>query len=253
MSRMAIREPPERGPVPEKGAHLHARGRPWQGGQAPAPRRLGEGPSTCQRTVTPGARGLLCAHAPGPRLRRVKIYTRTGDDGTTGLLGPGRVSKHAARVEAYGSVDELNAALGAARTLAAGGPPDPELAAVQARLFNVGAELATTSADMLAKLDRITDDDVDELERWIDRLDADLPPLASFVLPGGAPLAAQLHVARATCRRAERRLVALLRDEPVEPRLVRYLNRLGDLLFTLARWCNRRAGVAETEWHPRRG
>jgi cob(I)alamin adenosyltransferase len=182
----------------------------------------------------------------------VRIYTRTGDDGTTGLLGSGRVYKHAVRVEAYGSVDELNAALGVARALDAEGALTAEMATLQARLFNVGAELAAGSAEVLAKLDRISDEDVAALERWIDRLDAELPPLASFVLPGGSPLAAQVHVARATCRRAERRLVALLQVEPVEPRLVRYLNRLGDLLFVMARWYNRRAGVAETEWHPRR-
>jgi len=182
----------------------------------------------------------------------MKIYTRTGDDGTTGLLGSGRVFKHAARVEAYGTLDELNAALGVVRLSDTGGWLAAELATIQARLFDVGAELAATSTDILEKLDRISDDDVAALEGWIDRLDAELPPLTSFVLPGGTPLAAQIHVARATCRRAERRLVALLQVEPVEARLVRYLNRLGDLLFVMARWCNRRAGVTETEWHPRR-
>ena len=131
----------------------------------------------------------------------MRIYTRTGDDGTTGLLGPGRVFKDAARVEACGSVDELNAVLGVVRTLDLDGWLAAELATIQARLFHVGAEL---------------------------------------------------HVARALCRRAERRTVALVRIEPVELRLVRYLNRLGDLLFVMARWCNRRAGVPETEWRPRR-
>ena len=178
----------------------------------------------------------------------MKIYTRTGDDGTTGLLGAGRVSKSAPRVEAYGAVDELNAQLGVARTLDAGGWLAAELAAIQAKLFNLGAELAATGPESLGTLERVGDADIHELERWIDRLDAELPPLASFVLPGGSPLAAQLHVARAVCRRAERRVVGLAQSDRVEGAPVRYLNRLADLLFVMARWCNRRAGVAETEW-----
>jgi cob(I)alamin adenosyltransferase len=181
----------------------------------------------------------------------VKIYTRTGDDGTTGLLGPGRVPKHSRRVESYGSVDELNAALGAARALDEAGWTAPELEQAQARLFQVGAELATTEPAALARLERIQDDDVTSLERWIDRLEAEMPPLRNFILPGGTPLAAQLHFARTVCRRAERRLVALAEEEAVDPRLVRYLNRLADLLFVLARWCNQRAGVVETEWRGR--
>jgi cob(I)alamin adenosyltransferase len=183
----------------------------------------------------------------------VKIYTRTGDDGSTGLLGPGRVLKHDARVEAYGCVDELNASLGVARTLDESGWLTGELTAIQARLFNLGAELATTAPDALARLERVGDDDVTGLEGWIDRLDVELPPLRHFVLPGGTPLAAQLHLARTICRRAERRLVALRQSEPVELRLVRYLNRLADLLFVMARWCNRRAGVPETEWRGGKG
>jgi cob(I)alamin adenosyltransferase len=180
----------------------------------------------------------------------MRIYTRTGDDGSTGLLGPGRVPKHAARVEAYGTVDELNAALGRARVLDAQSWLTAELSTLQSKLFQVGAELAATTTEVLGKLERISDEDVTAVERWIDRLEAELPPLTSFVLPGGSALGAELHVARTVCRRAERRLVALLQGEPVDPRLVRYLNRLGDLLFVMARWCNRRAGAAETEWHP---
>jgi cob(I)alamin adenosyltransferase len=178
----------------------------------------------------------------------VRIYTRTGDDGSTGLLGPGRVSKSAPRVEAYGSVDELNAGLGAVRALDRERWLDTELDAVQSRLFNVGAELATTSSEVLDRMPRIGDADIAALEGWIDRLDADLPELRSFVLPGGSPIAAELHRARTVCRRAERRVIALHAIEPVEPRLAVYLNRLGDLLFVMARWCNRRAGVAEAEW-----
>jgi cob(I)alamin adenosyltransferase len=208
--------------------------------QACAGVRAGPDFTALRRAIAPAS-----IHA---RLRRVKIYTRTGDDGTTGLLGPGRVPKHSPRVESYGTVDELNAVLGMARALDEAGWLADELAAIQARLFQVGAELATTAPDALARQERIAEVDVATLEGWIDRLEADLPPLRNFVLPAGAPLAAQLHLARTVCRRAERRLVALAEVETVEPRLVRYLNRLADLLFVMARWCNHRAGVAETEW-----
>ena len=178
----------------------------------------------------------------------MKIYTRTGDDGSTSLLGPGRVLKSDARVEAYGSVDELNATLGMARTCDAERWLDAELAALQARLFHVGAELAASTPEALAGLERIDDDDVAAIEASIDRLERDLPPLRSFVLPGGTTLGASLHLARTICRRAERRVVALARQGAVEPRLLRYLNRLADLLFVMARWANRRAGVADVEW-----
>lgn len=180
----------------------------------------------------------------------MKIYTRTGDDGSTGLLGPGRLPKSAPRVEAYGCVDELNATIGAARALDSQRWLDDELAAVQEQLFMVGAELATTSRQMLEGLDRIAEAHVTRLEGWIDRLESDLPPLTSFVLPGGSPLGAELHRARTVCRRAERRVVALGAIESVEPLLVRYLNRLADLLFVMARWSNRSAGAREVEWRP---
>jgi cob(I)alamin adenosyltransferase len=178
----------------------------------------------------------------------VKIYTRTGDDGRTGWLGPGRVSKSSARVEACGSVDELNASLGAARALDRDAWLADPLASVQSQLFNVGAELAAATPEAQATLERATDADVEALERWIDRFEADLPPLQNFILPGGTALGAQLHWSRTVCRRAERRLVALAEGERMEPRLIRYLNRLGDLLFVMARWCNHRAGAPEVEW-----
>jgi cob(I)alamin adenosyltransferase len=178
----------------------------------------------------------------------VKIYTRTGDDGTTGLLGPGRVSKADARIEAYGTVDELNAAIGAVRALDTEHWLESGLASVQANLFQIGAELAAEEASALSKLDPIRDTDVESLEGWIDRLEADLPALKRFILPGGTALAASLHVARTVCRRAERRVVALSLAHSIEPRLVRYLNRLADALFVLARWCNRKAGAPEHEW-----
>ena len=178
----------------------------------------------------------------------MKIYTRTGDDGTTGLLGAARVPKHDARVEAYGCVDELNAALGVARALDTASPLAGDLERLQQALFQVGAELATVDERLLEKLDRVSDADVAALEGTIDRLEADLAPLTRFVLPGGSPLAAQLHFARTVCRRAERRVTSLAERERVEPRLVRWLNRLADLLFVMARWANLRAGVAETTW-----
>jgi cob(I)alamin adenosyltransferase len=178
----------------------------------------------------------------------VKIYTRTGDDGTTGLLGPGRVPKSDPRVEAYGSVDELNAVLGVVRSLDSAGWLTADLADIQSLLFSLGAELAATTPEPLATMHRIGDADVTALERVIDRLDAELPPLKNFVLPAGVALAAQLHLARTVCRRAERRVVALGASATLEPRLLRYLNRLADLLFVMARWCNRRARVAEVEW-----
>ena len=190
---------------------------------------------------------------PAPILRGVKIYTRTGDDGSTGLLGPGRVPKSSPRVEAYGSVDELNAQLGVVRTLDREGWLADDIGAIQERLLATGAELATSAPAMLAKLDRLTEQDVARLESVIDRLDAELPALTRFVLPGGTPLAAQLHVARTVCRRAERRVVALTAAESVEPRIVRYLNRLADLLFVMARWCNRRGGVADVTWGGKSG
>jgi cob(I)alamin adenosyltransferase len=178
----------------------------------------------------------------------MKIYTRTGDDGRTGIIGPGRVPKSAPRVEAYGQVDELNATLGVARSLDAQRWLDAELGAIQSLLFNLGAELATTSAEALGKMPRVADEDVAVLERIIDRLEESLPALTRFIVPGGTPLGAQLHVARTVCRRAERAVVALAQADEIEPRLIRYLNRLADLLFVMARWANHKAGATETQW-----
>ncbi len=186
----------------------------------------------------------------------MKIYTRGGDDGTTGVLGHDRLLKSDPRIEAYGTVDELNAALGVARVSAAGSPLADDLAALQRRMFQVGAELATTDARMLEQLSKVTDADTTEIEALIDRLEAALPPLRQFVLPGGIPLAAHLHTARTICRRAERRVVALARAGGVDPpsagalRLVRFLNRVADLLFVMARSANHSAGVADEGWMP---
>ncbi len=183
----------------------------------------------------------------------MKIYTRTGDDGTTGLLGRDRVPKHDLRVEAYGSVDELNSVLGMAQAHDSGHLFGELIPMLQSSLFDVGAELATVDAKMLEKLARISDAEVAQLEREIDRLEADLAPLTRFVLPGGTPLAASLHHARTVCRRAERRATALAAREPVSGAVVRWLNRLADLLFVMARWANARAGVPDRVWEPRRG
>lgn len=184
----------------------------------------------------------------------MKIYTKTGDGGETSLFGGGRVPKDDARVEAYGAVDELNAALGAVRALAPVPEIDGELARIQAELFAVGAELATpVDARARGSLPGVRGEWAEALERQMDRWDAELPPLTAFILPGGTPVAAALHVARSTCRRAERRTVTLAHLTHVDPAVVIYLNRLSDFLFEAARAANLRAGVAETPWLPRKG
>jgi cob(I)alamin adenosyltransferase len=187
----------------------------------------------------------------------VKIYTRSGDAGDTGLFGGPRVAKDDLRVEAYGAVDEANAALGEARArAAAAGDAEIEalLAAAQDRLFTLGAELATPPGAERARaaLPPIDPAWAAELEAAIDRWDGELPPLRQFVLPGGPPLATALHVARAVCRRAERRVVSLHRAAAVDPLVLAYLNRLSDFLFVAARIACRRAGAAEIPWNPPR-
>jgi len=182
----------------------------------------------------------------------VKIYTRTGDDGETGLFGGGRVAKDATRVEAYGAVDELNAALGIARAAGLAEPVDAVAARLQEELFVLGADLATP-AQGRAREDavvRIAADRVERLERDIDAAEEGLSPLDAFILPGGSPAGAALHLARTVCRRAERRTVELARSEPVSEHVVPYLNRLSDLLFVLARAANAADGRPETKWLP---
>lgn len=183
----------------------------------------------------------------------MKIYTKTGDAGDTGLFGGGRVLKDDARIEAYGTVDELNAAVGAARSLRLPADIDAVLAAAQNDLFVAGAELATP-ADALAKLDqrsqRLGEVHIARLESAIDRFEERLAPLREFILPGGDPTAGALHLARTVCRRAERRTVTLrrLQSDTVSDAVLVYLNRLGDLLFVLARAANAAAGVADVPW-----
>jgi cob(I)alamin adenosyltransferase len=184
----------------------------------------------------------------------MKLYTRTGDDGTTGLFGGARVSKDDQRVAAYGAVDEANAALGMARAELDIAEVDDLLAAVQRTLFDVGADLATpeSASAQRAQLHLIDDEDIATLERHIDAVDGELEPLRQFVLPGGHAASAALHLARAVTRRAEREVVALASRESVNEANVRYLNRLSDLLFALARLVNARHGVSEMRWLVRR-
>jgi cob(I)alamin adenosyltransferase len=176
----------------------------------------------------------------------VPIYTGGGDRGETGLFGGGRVSKDDLRVEAYGAVDELNASLGLARTTGL-------LARIQDDLFVLGADLATPP-DATVRADRIVRlkaGAAKALEPEIDRLEAALPPLRTFILPGGSPAGAALHLARTVCRRAERRVVTLARKSGVSAETIVYLNRLSDLLFVMARSANAQAGVPEAPWNPR--
>jgi cob(I)alamin adenosyltransferase len=179
----------------------------------------------------------------------VKIYTKTGDDGLTGLLGPGRVPKHDLRIAAYGTVDELNAVLGVVRCLGLDAATDQLAARLQDELFVVGSALADPLPDGKFH-NAITAAHVEYLEHTIDRLEAELEPLREFILPGGTPAAAYLHLARTVCRRAERLVVelALEKREAVARPVLVYLNRLSDLLFVLARAVNRNAGVPDVIW-----
>ena len=178
----------------------------------------------------------------------MKIYTRTGDDGDTSLFDGTRVRKSDARVDAYGEVDELNAWLGLARASNLSSELDEELVHIQRDLFALGARLADPAERIADRVTKATlgDNDIDRLERLIDRLEAELPPLRRFILAGGSPAGAALHVARTVCRRAERRMVSL--EPRVDQVLLRYMNRLSDLLFVVARAVNHRASVPETEW-----
>jgi cob(I)alamin adenosyltransferase len=186
-----------------------------------------------------------------PRIAINRVYTRQGDTGSTALAGGQRVPKDSLRIEAYGTVDELNATVGMARADA------PEALAkillrVQHELFNLGSILATLPEDVHPKQARVTDADVARLELEMDAMNGALAPLRSFVLPGGSRLNAELHVCRTVCRRAERICVALARVETVPAETVRYLNRLSDALFVWSRWASHLEGTAETLWDPNR-
>lgn len=183
----------------------------------------------------------------------MKIYTKGGDHGTTGLLGPGRVPKDDARLDAYGTLDELNAVIGVVRALGVDAEADAILGRLQGDLFDTGASLADPNPEGRFH-GKVGADRIEALEVEIDAMVADLPPLTCFILPGGTPAAAQLHLARTVCRRAERAVVHLGRQpgQFVAPLLVPYLNRLSDHLFVLARAVNHRAGVSDVPWHPSR-
>jgi cob(I)alamin adenosyltransferase len=184
----------------------------------------------------------------------VKIYTKRGDDGETDLFGGVRVGKESDRVEAYGAVDELNALLGACVAASPHEDLRNAMQEIQRRLFDLGAYLASPAEASTGKTPASVplDADIAELENHIDALESELEPLKRFVLPGGTQASASIHVARTVCRRAERRVLALHRVEPVEAVALRFLNRLSDLLFVMARVENRRAGVPDVEWEARR-
>jgi cob(I)alamin adenosyltransferase len=188
-----------------------------------------------------------------PRIALNRIYTKRGDSGETSLAGGQRVPKDSLRIEAYGTVDELGAAIGVV-SMSCNDPAVAPLAAiirrVQHELFNLGSILATKPEDVHPKQARITPTEIAQLEREIDAMNEDLPPLRSFVLPGGTRLNAELHVARTVCRRAERLLVALAREESIPPETIQYLNRLSDALFVWSRWANFVLNVPEVLWDP---
>jgi cob(I)alamin adenosyltransferase len=176
----------------------------------------------------------------------VKIYTKTGDEGKTSLLGGTRVPKDDDRIEAYGTVDELNASIGVVRALWLDSPLDGLFETIQNDLFDVGAHLA--AAEARDRFPGVAPEAAGRLEEAIDAMESDLEPLRAFILPGGSPAAAELHVARTVCRRAERRVVALAEKESVAAAVIVYLNRLSDFLFVAARTANRVAGVEDVVW-----
>lgn len=178
----------------------------------------------------------------------MKIYTKTGDQGETALFASGRVPKTHLRVEAYGTVDELNSLLGLARALHPSDRGNRWLAEVQHQLFHLGADLATPPGAKADWITRIAASDIDWLESSIDEMSAELAPLRNFILPGGTGAAATLQLSRAVCRRAERRIVALAQREEMGEFILPYVNRLSDWLFTLARFENMQAGEAESKW-----
>jgi len=185
-----------------------------------------------------------------PRITRV--YTRTGDDGTTGLGGGQRVPKDSARIAGFGTVDELSSAIGVAVALGLDSKLSAALGRIQNELFNVGSDLCILEEDKAAMpVPGVEERHVDALERLMDELQSELTPLENFILPGGTPGAAQLHVARTVCRRAEREVIHLSRQEPIGQWVVRYLNRLSDALFVMARYENLKRGVPDVLWNSR--
>lgn len=177
----------------------------------------------------------------------MKIYTKKGDEGLTSLFGGTNIEKNSIRIHAYGTVDELNSVLGITLTHTPSSKGRDILTEIQNQLFVLGADLATLPSKK-SKIKRIGSTEIKQLENWIDELDEQLPKLTSFILPGGSPAGASLHLARTVCRRAERHTVELKKNETISDETIIYLNRLSDLLFVLARFENQHAGVEETKW-----
>ena len=191
-----------------------------------------------------------------PRLALSRIYTKTGDQGETGLVGGQRVAKDAQRIEVFGTVDELNSFVGLARISAReSGLNELEIIfeRIQHELFNLGSVLATLPQDLHPNQPRITKETIEQLEREIDQYNATLPALRSFVLPGGSRICAELHVCRTVCRRAERTLVTMKHAEEIPIEAMLYLNRLSDAMFVWSRWVNQALGVEEALWQPNKG
>ncbi len=179
----------------------------------------------------------------------MKIYTKTGDSGTTGLLGGSRVKKYDIRLEAYGTVDELNASVGVIRSGTLSEKTDSWLLEIQNKLFNIGSVLASDDrGKKITEKLAITIDDISFLEKAIDEMDSELPKLKQFILPGGDLASAQCHVARTVCRRAERRIIEFNDSEEVQPEMMKYINRLSDFLFVLARKLADNRGVGDVPW-----
>ncbi len=181
----------------------------------------------------------------------MKIYTKTGDSGTTSLFGGKRVSKSELRIEAYGTVDELNAHIGLVRDQPVNAATKDVLIEIQDRLFTIGSILATEPGNTRVKTPTLAEADIQFLEKQIDNMEATLPPMKSFVLPGGHPSVSFCHIARTVCRRAERLVIALNQQESVDQLAIKYLNRLSDYLFVLSRYIGSELGAEETPWKPR--
>ncbi len=181
----------------------------------------------------------------------LKIYTKTGDKGQTGLLGGTRVAKHHVRIEAYGTVDELNSWIGLLRDSISDEHQKSILVETQDRLFTIGSSLASDPQKSKVKIPHLTEDDITLFEKEMDAMDEVLPPMKSFVLPGGNELVSKCHIARCVCRRAERRVNHLAENEPVDELVIKYLNRLSDYLFMLSRKLAHDLNAPETPWKPR--
>lgn len=181
----------------------------------------------------------------------MKVYTKKGDQGTTGLIGGTRILKSSLRIEAYGTVDELNSHVGMLRDLIQNEVLQTQLLEIQDRLFTLGSHLAADPVKSKMKLPDITSEDVENLEKWMDKMDEELEPMRFFVLPGGHPTVSHSHIARCVCRRAERIVVDLNQSEPVEAVIMKYLNRLSDYIFVLSRKLTKDLNADEKPWVPR--